>query len=254
MHRSADPADGPADLARSWVWSQEWRDLLFLHWQVPAAALRPWLPGPVEVAAYAGAAWVSVVLFRLRVRPWCLPFVPGFSELVEVNLRTYVRWRGRPGIWFLSVHANNPWAIRAARLLTPLPYAHAPLCYRALGGRFELRTEPGPGPGPGLALAYAPFGIGTAAEPGSLDEWLLERYRLFVPGRRGTLLQAEVLHPPWLTQDAEASADVAGLGVPFGLDLGRRPDRVHYSAGLRARFGVFRGARDARTGRARVPC
>src|SRR2546421_4110241 len=87
----------------SWVWSQQWRNVLFLHWQVPAASLRLQIPAPVEIATYHDAAWVSLVLFRLRVRPRWLPFLPGVSELVEVNLRTYVRVQNRPGIWFLSV-------------------------------------------------------------------------------------------------------------------------------------------------------
>src|SRR5688500_17883811 len=100
-----------------WIWAQKWLDVVFLHWRVPAAALRPHVPRPLEIDAYDGEAWVSLVLFRLQVRLRGLPFLPGFSRLLEANLRTYVRCGDRPGIWFLQVLADNPWAIRAARSL-----------------------------------------------------------------------------------------------------------------------------------------
>ena len=107
----------------SWVWSQHWLNVLFLHWQVPAAALRAHLPSALDIATYDGSAWVSLVLFRLRVRPRWLPYLPGLSDLVEVNLRTYVRFRDKPGICFLSVHADNRGAIFLAKRLTPMPCA-----------------------------------------------------------------------------------------------------------------------------------
>ncbi len=70
---------------------------------------------------------MSLVVFRLRVRPRWLPYLPALSDLVEVNLRTYVRFGDAAGIWFLSVHADNAWAIAVARLLTPMPYVRAPM-------------------------------------------------------------------------------------------------------------------------------
>ena len=45
-----------------------------------------------------------------------LPAVPGFSSLLELNLRTYVSCGGKRGIFFLSMHANNRLAIGVARL------------------------------------------------------------------------------------------------------------------------------------------
>jgi uncharacterized protein YqjF (DUF2071 family) len=228
-----------AAAGRPWVWSQHWLDVLFLHWQVPAEDLRPRVPAPLEVATFAGHAWVSLVLFRLRVRPRGLPFLPGLSGLVEINLRTYVHFRGRPAIWFLSVHADNAWAIRLARLLTPMPYRQAAMRYRQEGGQLHFRAWQAD-PAFGLALDFRPEGEGTAATAGTLDDWLLERYRLFLPGRRGELLEAEVTHPRWVARGVAVSLAANSLGRPEGLDLARAPDRAHFSAGVRARFGAFR--------------
>jgi hypothetical protein len=37
-----------------WVWDQHWRDVLFLHWQVPVAALRPLVPERLDIDMYDG--------------------------------------------------------------------------------------------------------------------------------------------------------------------------------------------------------
>jgi uncharacterized protein YqjF (DUF2071 family) len=111
------------------TWSQRWLDCLFLHFPVPAAVLERLVPPRVQVETFGGSAWVSYVLFRLKLRPAWLPPVPGLSALVELNIRTYVRHRGQSGICFLRILADNRLAIAAARLLTPLPYTHARLDY-----------------------------------------------------------------------------------------------------------------------------
>jgi uncharacterized protein len=238
--RPEHSTDHQGDVTRSWVWSQHWLDVLFLHWRVPVATLRACVPAPLEIETYDGNAWVSLVLFRLRVRPRWLPFLPGLSDLIEVNLRTYVSFRDRPGIWFLSAHADNGLAMRLAKLFTPMPYTRAALRYRRLEDRFEFQAGPSTGPGLALALTFVPKGEDTPAVAGTLDEWLLERYRLFVRGRRSALMQAEVAHPPWVTQPVPVEMSANRFGLPSGFDLSRRPDGAHFSTGVRARFGAFR--------------
>lgn len=220
----------------AWVWSQHWLDLLFLHWRVPAGVLRSHVPESLEIDLCDGSAWVSVVLFRLRVRPRWLPFVPGLSALIEVNVRTYVRRGDRTGIWFLRAIADNRWAICLARLLTPMPYTYAPLRYEQTesGSCFLL------GDGSELAVRFCPSGPGASVPDGSLDTWLLERYRLFARGNRGSLVEATVAHPRWQTRDATVAVDANRLGTAVGIDLSPVPDRVHYSEGVAARFGAFR--------------
>jgi hypothetical protein len=224
---------------RRWVWSQHWQDVLFLHWQVDPAALRPRLPATLDLATYADEAWVSLVLFRLRVRPRWLPFLPGVSDLVEVNLRTYVHCQGKPGIWFLSVHADNSWAIRLARLLTPIPYAHAAMQYQRLGDQFQFQAQH-PSTTDTLAeLTFIPTGKGSSPRMRSLDEWLLERYRLYAGAGPAALAQAEVAHPRWIAQSVELSMTANTFGQAVGLDLSCTPERAHYASGVWARFGAF---------------
>jgi len=229
--RSGEPVCVSVRSFRS-VWVQLWRDVLFLHWRVPIESLRTNLPPDLEIDTFGGDAWLSAVLFRLKVRPCGLPFLPLLSTLVEVNLRTYVTCRGVPGIYFLSIHADNRPAAAVAKLFTPLPYRHAKLAYRCEvdAGQFDS------------AMLKASFHTETgeaATEVGSLDEFLLERYRLYAPNRRGALLQAEVRHPRWRTQRVEVSLERCRLGEEFGLELSRAPDESYFSAGVPALFGRF---------------
>src|SRR5438067_3264184 len=40
--------------------TQNWRQLLFLHWTVPAEVLRPLVPPSLELDLWEGEAWVGV--------------------------------------------------------------------------------------------------------------------------------------------------------------------------------------------------
>jgi uncharacterized protein YqjF (DUF2071 family) len=194
------------------------------------------LPDDLEVNTFDGSAWLSVVIFRLNVRPRWLPFLPGLSSLTEVNLRTYVRHADRPGITFLSVHADNRIAIRLARLLTPMPYHHARLRYQRPNEDFVFEGSSGAPSARRLAVRFRTIGESYEPRDGCLDAWLLERYRLFLEDRRDHLLEAEVTHPRWSVHGVEL-LDCHGS---WDGDLARPPDLVHFAPGVRALFGSFR--------------
>src|SRR5205823_7360641 len=78
------------------VGSQEWRDLLFIHWRIEAGALRPLVHPRLLVDEYDGSAWVTATPFTLR-RPR-LRGLPPLPDFLELNLRTYVTLPGKgPG-------------------------------------------------------------------------------------------------------------------------------------------------------------
>ncbi len=239
---SQDQHISPAHADFAWAWAQHWSDVLFLHWAVPAAAVQARLPPPLEVDTYEGQAWVSLVAFRLRVRPRRLPYLPGLSDLVELNVRTYVHLHGQPGIAFLSVHGDNTWAMYIARQVTPMPYTKAAMHYRRRNNQFQFRARGTPSAGLDLAVAFAPHGSEGATLAGSLSAWLLERYRLFAPDRAGVLQQAEVVHLPWLVQKVEVRIDANTAGERLGLALPATPHLAHFSAGVPALFGAFQPA------------
>jgi uncharacterized protein YqjF (DUF2071 family) len=224
---------------RSWRWAQHWHELLFAHWQVSGQALRSHLPPGLEVDTYGGTAWVSVVAFRLHVRRRWLPPLAGCGHFLELNLRTYVRWRDEPGICFLSIHAGRRLAVGLARWLTPLPYVFARIGYQRSGAswRFDCR-----GAGAGLPLfdaEFTPAAGSTEPDGDSLDRWLLDRYRAFVADRRGRLYRMVVQHAPWSVQGAAVHLRANRLGAAWGLDLDGEPEVAHFSPGMPALVWPF---------------
>lgn len=222
--------------SRPWRWSQGWRDLLFCHWAVPLQALRSHVPPSLEIDVMEGTAWVSIVAFQMcNVRPRWLPPLPPVSNFLELNLRTYVRFHDRPGVYFLSIHANKRLAVRVARWFSPLPYTYARMERSQADEtfRFQCRSVDRQGEFV-LAANYTPRSEVFAARRDSLSEWLLERYCLYVGGPSEGLISNEVHHAPWTIQEVALEISSVTLGRTFGLDLSPTPDRAHFSSGVQA--------------------
>jgi uncharacterized protein YqjF (DUF2071 family) len=227
--------------SQPWLWSQHWLDLLFAHWPVASADLRPHVPAALEVDAYDGTAWVSLVAFRLeRIRRRWLPSLGFLTDTLELNLRTYVRYHGEPAIFFLSIHAGRPLLVRLARWATPLNYQPARMSYtRTDGGMlFHSRCPAGCGELT-FTASFAPIGVGREAGAGTIEEWLLERYCLCAQGAQGALFRSVVRHPPWVIRDVKAKVQDNTMGHPFGFDLSRAPQHLHFSPGVQARIWPF---------------
>src|SRR6266496_5134461 len=95
---------------------QNWRSLLFLHWEYNVEAIQNTLPEGLRVDTFAGKAYIGIVAFFMQdVHPRFLPTLPGLSHFQELNVRTYVYDdRGVPGVWFYSLDANQWLAVQAA--------------------------------------------------------------------------------------------------------------------------------------------
>jgi uncharacterized protein YqjF (DUF2071 family) len=179
-----------------------------------------------------GEAWLSIVVFRLEVRHRWLSALGLASNFLEMNLRTYVHFQGDPGVFFLSIHADRRLWVTLARMLTPLPYGFASLHYYRTGQGRRLRSRL-------LDAEFSAIGVQAAPAPGSLDGWLLERYRAFVPDGRGGLYRLAVQHPPWRVQRGTAQIYDNTLGAPWPLNLGRQPDAVHFAQRMPALLWPF---------------
>ena len=109
-----------------------WHDLLFMHWPVNVASLRRLIPAALDLDLWNGQAWLGVVPFRMSdVAPRGIPAMPWLSAFPELNVRTYVKTEDKPGVWFFSLDATNPVAVRVARSAFHLPYFDARIAIRA---------------------------------------------------------------------------------------------------------------------------
>jgi uncharacterized protein len=209
-----------------WVLSQGWVDLLFAHWPVSEASLRAHVPRGLEIDTYEGQAWLGIVPFELvGLRGRALP---AFAPFPEVNVRTYVTARDRPGVFFFSLDAANLTAVRTARTVLRLPYRHAAMSIRREVGGIVYESRRREAPEVGLRVRYAPTGAVAEARPGSLEEWFTERYCLYTE-IAGACWRLEIDHAPWPLQPAKASFDELTLADPWAFPLSG-PPLLHFSA------------------------
>ncbi len=218
-----------------WALSMRWHDLLFMHWPVPESTLRPLIPSALDLDAFDGSAWLGVVPFRMSgVRPRFLPSLPWLSSFPELNLRTYVSAGGRPGIWFFSLDAHKPVAVRLARAGFKLPYFDARMSCVVYGDevRYEsVRTHRG-APEARFAGRYRPVEEVSESRPRTLESFLTERYCLYSADRRGRVYRGEIHHRTWPLQRAEAEVRTLRMTGQIGLALPDTSPLLHYSKRL----------------------
>lgn len=214
---------------RPWVMAQTWSNLLFAHWRVPVAVLRDQIPDSLEIDLFEDEAWIGVVPFELRIRPRLFPVIPKVAAFPEINVRTYVTSNGKPGVWFFSLDATSPLAVRAARWGFNLPYFDARMSCRTTGDavHYESRRT-------GTSIAanflgeFEPTSDVFTAEAGSLEAWLTERYCLYAISKRGRVSRTEVHHAQWPLQHAGCRIEENTMTAPVGIDLKGEP-LLHYA-------------------------
>lgn len=221
------------------VMYQKWRELLFLHWPIEAAQVQASLPPGLTVDCYQGQAWLGLVPFRMRaIRPRFLPVAPYISYFLETNVRTYVRDRqGRQGVWFYSLDANRRLAVWAARRFFSLPYFTARMqCTIGPDAWVDYRSARNSS-AQDSRFRYRAQGPVRQAEAGSLEHFLVERYRLYAwQAEQRVLLTGEVEHAPYPVQDAELSDfDPALLALAGFPSAEGPPAHTLFSSGVDVR-------------------
>jgi len=222
--------------AQAPVMFQRWRDLLFLHWAVDPETIADTLPPGLSVDLHDGKAWIGLVPFFMRgVRPRRLPAVGSLSNFLEMNVRTYVHDdSGRPGVWFYSLDANQPIAVRLARGLFHLPYFHADMSASTADGLIDYHcARRGRSETPSRFL-YAGGDPLPRPEPGSLEFFLVERYFLFAWKERSkTLAAGQVHHEPYPVRSARCETFSTTALSQAGFPVGERPpDHALFSPGV----------------------
>ena len=208
--------------------SQTWSDVLFLHWRVPVAALRPLVPPALGIDTHQGGAWVGLTAFHVEdSHPRFAPPLPWISDFFEVNVRTYVHFDGVPGVWFFSLDADSRLTVDAARAFFHLPYHFARIVHAVEGERSHFQSSrSGSGRSAELSATWSMKREVFDAVPGSLEFFWAERYCLF-SADENTLYRARVFHEPWPIREVSfANYDTSLLDVDGLRHIGPR-DRAH---------------------------
>lgn len=210
---------------------QTWNDLLFAHWPVPQEQLRPLVPIELPLDAFNGQCWVAVAPFHMSgIRGRLMPRLPGISALPELNVRTYVTYGGKPGVFFFSLDAASRLAVWGARAFYKLPYFFAQMLVQDREGWINYRSFRSNSPAE-FRGRYRPVSPVQLRAPGSLEHWLTERYCLYTVAG-GSVYRSEIHHAQWPLHDAAAEiqsntmAAAAGITLPSGIPL------LHFSKKL----------------------
>jgi uncharacterized protein YqjF (DUF2071 family) len=240
----------------------DWLRVLFIHFEVDAAALQREVPFPLDL--HEGRGYVSLVAFTMRdMRPrvggrlGALLFKP-IATHNFLNVRTYVKHYGETGIYFLAEWLDNPISVLLGPMTFDLPYRFGRLHYQhnreagSLQGQV-ISASPFFNRGCSQDLPrldyHAEINPNTTFEPcdpGSLDEFLLERYTAFngkpapcqvkdsaltVPNSASKRF-FRIWHPPWPQVPVEISSlETSLLASVWPWFTEARLVDAHYSLG-----------------------
>jgi uncharacterized protein len=181
--------------------------------------------------------WIS------GIRRRGIPPLPGLSRFPELNVRTYVTYGGKAGVYFFSLDAANLPAVWAARIFYHLPYFSASIEAAAENGRILYRSRR-QGREAEFHGSYWPVAPAQPAEKGSLADWLTARFCLYTT-YRNRVYRGEIHHLPWRLEDAEAEFKKNTMAAAARISLPGTVPLLHFSKRLEVLIWPLRRADEA---------
>ncbi|WP_408008009.1 YqjF family protein [Pseudalkalibacillus sp. A8] len=213
---------------RKWRLTQRWDHLLFMHFPVSKELVREHVPASLELDTFEGEAWIGIIPFAvndMRIRG--LPKIPFFHSYLELNVRTYVKYNGVPGVYFFSLDANHLPVVLGTRALS-LPYFQADMSMSVENGRVDYFSKRKVKTTGIFRGSYQPISESFTPEEGTLIHWFLERYILWTEKGK-TLLRGDIDHEKWEVSEAEVDMEELML-PPFPVGT---PLYLHYCSSRR---------------------
>ena len=212
-------ATPPHEHRKKYVAGMTEKEVLFTSWAVEPERVRTLVPDCFELDTYDGQTFASLVALRmhdvhLRIFGW-LPPAPGFDDFFELNLRTYVRHNGTPGIYFLSIDTDGLIYGELAERVFRLPCHNADITPFDLTDRVRFESFRH-GANARFEATYRPHGNPAPAEEGTLDHFLCERYSYFLE-HEDRVIQGCIHHEPWPIQPVEVECVTTDLFEAVGL-------------------------------------
>lgn len=193
----------------------DWDRAVFIHFEIDPEILQRDVPFQLDLRD--GKAYVSLVAFTMRrmrsrfggkLAEWVFKPIATHEFL---NVRTYVRHNGEPGIYFLAEWLTNRLAVHLGPRTFGLPYRFGKIAYQHEHESGELHGTVATA---SLRLEYAAnifcnsrFDV---CIENSLAEFLMERYTAFTM-LGPTARFFRIWHPPWPQTPVEINILDAGL-------------------------------------------
>lgn len=187
-----------------------------VHWEVNPVELRKYVPRELEIRTFNGKAYIGAVALNMQTGSFTalgdlVSQFPLYSSFGQLNFRTYVSHRGRPGVYFFNIFANHRMTAIVGEKLFGLPYVHSKIERSYQGKKLQFKVS---SPGKvtysvkGEALSK-PSLYPSNGLVGFLTENVLYFQIKRFPGRT-CVHTGELSHRPWLL--SEASVQVEHLG------------------------------------------
>lgn len=190
----------PASLkADDFLMQQRWENLLMVHWEVPAVQLRPHIPKELEILTFKGKAYVGAVALDMVSGNFVrfgdvVSEIPLYRSFGQLNLRTYVKYKGKTGVHFFNLFANHLTTVATGNLVFGLPYQHAKIQRSLNHGIRDFN----------VAKVYRAKAVTdhqlVKIEKGSLEYFLTEHTLYFQVSKtlfKTCIHTGELWHKPW---------------------------------------------------------
>lgn len=212
-----------------WTMYQKWEDLLCVHIPVDERELLPHVPKELELDLYDGNAWISIFPFKVKnLQLRGLPRFPYIHKFLELNVRTYVKYKNISGIYFFSLDAEKIIPAIGARFGT-LPYYKAKMKKTEINDwvEYKSRRQLERGEKPYFKGRYKTVSKPEFPAVGTLDYWLFERYYLFNTAG-DAVISIGINHMPWKPAKAAVTYDKHSLNSLLPGNLKGEAVRAHY--------------------------
>lgn len=194
----------------------DWIGLYFCHFEIPAEVLQPQIPFTLDT--FQGRAFISLVSFQLdhlrlyRAQGITAPLFRPFTRSHFLNVRTYVTHDGEPGIYFMQEYLSNRLSLPFGPPTYGLPYHYAAAERRidARTGNVELTLNGAKNHQLKLHAKINNNAGPHRCAPGSLAEFLLERYTAYTC-HHGIKRRFRIWHQPWQQRPVDFQITNQGL-------------------------------------------
>lgn len=207
-----------------WIMKQKWSNLGFIHWSVDPKKVEKLIPKPLKLDTYEGKAYIGIVPFEMTTGRLAYVLLPLYRAFAQVNLRTYVTYNGKRGVYFFSLDADNFAGSLVADSLFGLPYRHSNVSISNLGNTFFFESE---NLGHELELFYKPTSEVKRYSKKSKEVWLTDLTRYFQV-KNNCIFTSELWHPDFKIQEASSTILKNNLLKSLNLNLSSNHSETHF--------------------------
>ncbi|QUW22943.1 DUF2071 domain-containing protein [Sporosarcina sp. Marseille-Q4063] len=223
-------------LGKPWIATQKWHHILFLHWPVPANILHKHIPPELDLDLFDGHAWIGFVFFKAKgTRPRFMVPIPGLHSYLELNVRTYVTFNGKSGVYFFNLDTDSNLAVYLNKISKFLPYRCASMSFSKSSGKYmpkSIKKHRGKQPEI-LDLSYKV--VQESIPRNMLEYWLTERYCLWTKHKE-KLIRVDIEHSSWRLHTVRCEIRRNSMAHFLKGHLQHTEPLAHYSPMKKVRF------------------